>query len=292
LSTYKHLEKFTNGHCTIGDLNEKLCNDFREYLLTAPTFQSPGKTLSQNSAHSYFNKFKAAVRQAFEDKLLPDNPSKIVKRIKQAETQREFLTFEELQALFRTDCEIPLLKKAAIFSSLTGLRFGDIQKLVWGEIQHSNADGYFIRFTQEKTKGAETLYISQQARDQLGDSGVPQEKVFKGLKYNAWYNIKLKQWVMSAGISKNITFHCFRHTYATLLITLGTDIYEVSKMLGHKELKTTQVYAKIIDKKKVDAANRIPDLNSDIPTTENETHGKSQYDPEREKKIEKLYRET
>ena len=73
--------------------------------------------------------------------------------------------------------------------------------------------------------------------------------------------MKLQQWVMKAGISKTITFHCARHTYATLQLTLGTDIYTVSKLLGHKELKTTQVYAKIIDQKKVEAANIIPDLN-------------------------------
>ena len=62
---------------------------------------------------------------------------------------------------------------------------------------------------------------------------------------------------MKAGISKTITFHCARHTYATLQLSLGTDIYTVSKLLGHRELKTTQIYAKIIDEKKQEAANRI-----------------------------------
>jgi site-specific recombinase XerD len=69
--------------------------------------------------------------------------------------------------------------------------------------------------------------------------------------------MKLQQWMMKAGISKTITFHCARHTYATLQLTAGTDIYTVSKLLGHKELKTTQVYAKIIDDKKKEAANKI-----------------------------------
>jgi site-specific recombinase XerD len=91
----------------------------------------------------------------------------------------------------------------------------------------------------------------------LGEKAEPIERVFKGLKYSAWHNIKLQQWVMRAGISKTITFHCARHTYATLQLTLGTDIYTVSKLLGHKDLKTTQVYAKIIDDKKKEAANKI-----------------------------------
>ena len=62
---------------------------------------------------------------------------------------------------------------------------------------------------------------------------------------------------MKAGITKTITFHCARQTYATLQLTLGTDIYTVSKLLGHKELRTTQIYAKVIDDKKKEAANRI-----------------------------------
>jgi len=117
--------------------------------------------------------------------------------------------------------------------------------------------GHYIRFRQKKTKGVETQPISEQAFNLLGERAEPEERVFVGLKYSAWHNLKLQQWVMKAGITKTITFHCARHTYATLQLTMGTDIYTVSKLLGHKELKTTQIYAKIIDDKKKDAANRI-----------------------------------
>ena len=95
----------------------------------------------------------------------------------------------------------------------------------------------------------------------LGEIGEKEDRVFKGLKYSAWHNLKLQQWVMKAGISKTITFHCARHTFATLQLTNGTDIYTISKLLGHRELKTTQLYAKIIDQKKIDASNAIPNLN-------------------------------
>ena len=91
----------------------------------------------------------------------------------------------------------------------------------------------------------------------LGEEKEKTERVFKGLKYSAWHNVKLAQWVLRAGITKNITFHCARHTYATLQLTMGTDIYTVSKLLGHRELKTTQIYAKVIDNKKKEAANKI-----------------------------------
>ena len=73
-------------------------------------------------------------------------------------------------------------------------------------------------------------------------------------------NVELSKWVMKAGITKDITFHCARHTHATLLLTNGVDLYTVSKLLGHKDIKTTQIYAKIIDQKKISAVNSIPQL--------------------------------
>ena len=117
--------------------------------------------------------------------------------------------------------------------------------------------GYYIRFRQRKTRGAETQPISKQAFSLLGEKAEPEDRVFVRLKYSAWHNLKLQQRVMKAGITKTITFHCARHTYATLQLTMGTDIYTVSKPPGYKELKTTQIYAKVIDAKKKDAANRI-----------------------------------
>jgi integrase len=74
---------------------------------------------------------------------------------------------------------------------------------------------------------------------------------------NAKISYYLKDWLIDAGINKHITFHCARHTYATLQLTLGTDIYTVSKLLGHKNLSTTEIYAKVINEKKVEAANKI-----------------------------------
>ena len=99
--------------------------------------------------------------------------------------------------------------------------------------------------------------ISEQAFNLLGERQEPKAKVFEGLYYSAHTNLHLFKWITKAGIIKDITFHCFRHTFATLQLSNGTDIYTVSKMLGHRELKTTQVYAKIIDQTKRNAANKI-----------------------------------
>lgn len=255
-STIKHLRKHCPKDISFAHLDSKFVEGFRDYL--TKTARTPGdKPLSANSAHSYFNKFRAALKQAVKDGIIRANPAEQVDSLPQGDSEREFLTLEELQSVVKHECEIPIIKTAFIFSCLSGLRWSDINKLVWSEIQHSDDYGWYIRFRQKKTKGAETLPISEQARKLLGEIQKPEDRVFKGLRYSAWHNLKLQQWVMKAGISKTITFHCARHTYATLQLTLGTDIFTVSKLLGHKDIRTTQVYTKIIDEKKMEAANRI-----------------------------------
>lgn len=257
LSCYNYLKAFTNGNLMISSLTERFCIDFRDYLQTTNKLNQKTDRLSQNAAHSYFNKFKAAVSEAVKDKILAENPLEDVESIKQAETKREYLTQEELERLAATECKPTLLKKASLFSVLTGLRWSDLTALTWAQIQHSEAEGYFIRFKQQKTKAEETMPISDTAFRLLGERKSALEKPFGDLIYSAWLNTKLNLWVMKAGITKEITFHCFRHTYATLQLSNGTDIYTVSKMLGHKDLKTTAIYTKIIDEKKREAANRI-----------------------------------
>jgi len=255
-SVLKHLQKFTMNGIAFKDMNKAWLEDFKYYLQFEAKSKT-GKRLSQNSQCSYYSKVSAALKEAVKDGILLTNPAAQVGGIKHDDPSREFLTLEELQAAAKKDCDMPLLKNAFIFSALTGLRWSDIEKLVWSEIHHSDQSGYYIRFRQKKTKGAETLPISEQAYQLLGERGKLDDKVFEGLHYSAWNNLKLREWVMKAGITKHITFHCARHTYATLQITLGTDIYTVSKLLGHRHLKTTEVYAKVIDHKKQEAAQKI-----------------------------------
>lgn len=257
MSAYKYLVAFTNEKLKFADLNEKFCNDFRDYLLKAKSNRSIKMQLAQNSAASYFNKFKAALKLAFKEGLLPFDLNSRIEPIKVAETRRNYLTIEELNDLVNTECLNPLLKRAALFSALTGMRFSDIEKLTWSEVEKDPKGGYLIRYKQKKTNGEETLPISDQAFELMGVQDKAQEKVFKGLKYSAFQNKYLYQWLGAAGITKEITFHCFRHTFATLQLSNGTDIFTISKMLGHRELKTTQIYTKIVDKAKREAANKI-----------------------------------
>ncbi len=255
-SMIKHLESFSTTDTPFSKLDRNYVQNFKDYLDKKSRTKS-NTVLSQNSKYSYFNKFRAGLKQAVKDGIIQHNPAESVEGFKQGEPEREFLTLEELKAVSKAECDIEQLKTAFLFSCLSGLRWSDINKMLWSEVQHSDEMGYYIRFRQKKTKGLETQPISDQAYDLLGERQDKDERVFKGLRYSAWHNTKLQQWVMRAGITKTITFHCSRHTYATLQLTMGTDIYTVSKLLGHKELKTTQIYAKVIDEKKKEAANRI-----------------------------------
>jgi integrase len=240
-------------------LNEHFCNEYRKFLLPLDSIPyANNKQLSKGTACIYFGKFKCVLKQAHKDGLIKKDLTGLIDSISTPTTQREFLTYEELQQLAKTPCKKPILKNAAIFSALTGLRVSDILKLVWSEVQYSEAaGGYFIQYRQKKTKSFEVLNVSDQAVSLLGERKGPNEQVFKGFKYSTELNEQLRKWATKAGINKHITFHCFRHTYATLQLSFGTDIYTVSKMLGHRDLSTTQVYAKIIDHTKREAANKI-----------------------------------
>lgn len=262
ISALKYLESFTDSKLKFAELNERLLEDFKEYLLTTKSRKSNKTKLSQNSALSYFNKIKAALREAYHDGILQRDLNARIKPIKEAETRREYLTLEELNRLVKTECNSDLIKRAALFSALTGLRFSDIQKMIWGELTYIEGEGYFLNFNQKKTKGVEVLPISEQAysltKGAEKTKDMPRGKlVFEGLKYSAYNNKHLYQWLGAAGITKNITFHCFRHTYATLQLFNGTDMYTLSKMLGHKDIKTTQIYAKIVDEAKRKTTDKI-----------------------------------
>lgn len=258
----KHLERYCSPSVTFNDMDENFVKGFKKHLDTnAKTKSDLG--LSQNSKYAYFNKFKAALREAYENGYLEKNLVKAVKGFEQGESKREYLTYLELQALSNAQCKYKVLKNAFIFSCLTGLRWSDINKLTWSEVRDEDDESRII-FRQQKTDGLEYLYISNQARSLLGERHAESARVFLGLKYGAHFNAEILRWCMRAGITKHITFHSARHTNAVLLLENGADIYTVSKRLGHKELRTTEIYAKIIDSKMKEAANSIPELKIEI----------------------------
>lgn len=245
-----------NKPLLFGSIDLALIEDYKDFLINAPQGGSKTGTISANTASTYFSIFKAGLHQAFVDGYLTIDLAAKVKNIYFEESQREYLTLEELNKLANTPCDSDILRRAALFSALTGLRHCDIKQLKWRDVV-KDEEHYRLLFTQQKTKGVEYMPISDQAYQLCGERGDADRLVFEGLQNPSWINRPVKKWVEASGITKHITFHCFRHTYATLQLTNGTDIYTVSKMLGHKKVTTTQIYAKIVDEKKEAAADAI-----------------------------------
>ena len=253
----KLMKMFTEGKPMIfSTIDMNLLEDYKNFLINAPQGGSKKGTITRNTASTYFSIFKAGLHQAFIDGYLTVDIAAKAKNIAYSDKQREYLTIDELNTLAATPCDRPIMKRASLFSALTGMRHSDIQKLKWKEII-KDGEHYRILFTQQKTKGVLYMPISDQAYQLCGERGEPDRLVFEGLQDPSWINKPLERWIKAAGITKHITFHCFRHTYATLQLTNGTDIYTVSKMLGHTKVTTTQIYAKIVDEKKEQAADTI-----------------------------------
>lgn len=250
------LKQFAGSTLLFSQVNNRMAEEYKLFLLSAPLGGNKTGTLSQNTASTYFSIFKAALKQAFVEGYFTVDLSAKIKGIQDQESRREYLSIDELNTLAATPCERDVLKRAALFSALTGLRHCDIQKLRWQEIS-INGNQAKLNFTQQKTKGVEYTPISEQALQLCGEPGNPEQFVFEDLPDPSWISRPLKLWVGAAGIKKKITFHCFRHTFATLQLSNGTDIYTVSKMLGHTNVKTTQIYAKVVDEKKNKAAQAI-----------------------------------
>lgn len=266
-SCLHHLKIYdSNEQLTFRDITTEWVQGFKDYLdKDAKAWSHDFRKrldyhpLARNSKLSYFNKLRACLNQAFEERIIQYNPIRGVENFKQEEGTRMYLTVEELQQLVQTDMDHPELRRAFLFSCLTGLRRSDIAKLTWGEVHQQGA---FVRliFKQKKTGGQEYLDINEQAAELLGERGKPQDFVFPYMISPDSQNSIIQQWVYRAGINKKITFHCGRHTFAVMMLDLGADLYTVSKLLGHNSIKTTQIYAKVLDKNKQAAIMSIPKI--------------------------------
>ena len=247
---YMHFHTFTQGKCTFGEINVDLCNRFREYLLTAPQGLHKNRKLHINSAANYWSTFRASIHTAYRDRKIKENPNGFLERIETIPTDKEHLSQDEVIRLASTPCSAPALKRAFLFSCLTALRKSDIKKLTWEEIQPYGSDGVmYVTTRMQKTKDFVHNPISEEALELIGYSPDKRGKVFPDFK-DSMTQAPLKNWLKDAGITKHISYHCSRHSFACLQLDAGTSIAVVQRYLGHKNVATTEVYAKISDAQK------------------------------------------
>jgi len=248
-NTLKHLQDFTSGRIQFSAVTDDWLETFKTYLVSK---------VSPNTAHTYFSKIKATLKQAVKEKIILSNPGDLVSQIKRQDTERTFLKLTEIGRLAQTHCRHHEVKRAFLFSCFTGLRVSDIIALQWHQIKDDT-----IEFRQKKTKSFEYLNLSAMASKILTDR--PNPKILN-MQNTTVFNVPshsqickvLKQWCKDAGIDKRVSFHTARHTFATLALTQGVDLYTVSKLLGHKTIQATQIYAKIVDEKKKAAMEMLP----------------------------------
>jgi integrase len=240
---------------SFGEMNRAKVEEFATYLANYTSRRKDGRKLSFGSQIILVRCLQAVLNDAYKDGIITFSPSTTMPEMKGERKQKQFLTLAELQKLQQTECTNDTVKRLLLFSALTGMRHSDCVALRWENI--TDGENPSIKFTQQKTKGVVYMPISEEALQFCGQRKSPKDKVFEKVHSSSKCNTIIEKWIERAEIDKKITFHCFRHTFATLQLTHGTDIYTVSKMLGHSDVKTTQIYAQIVDEKKQQAANAV-----------------------------------
>lgn len=230
-SALKHLERYCRPDMTFRDVTPEFVQGFKDYLDRTARVRDKRKKaktsedlkpISNATKVSYFNKLRACINQAFEDRIMPHNPLRGIEGFKLEERERVYLTLDEVKAMAAAECKYPILKRAFMFSCLTGLRKSDIEKMKWKEVRQQ---GEFTRivFRQKKTGGQEYIDINPQAVAYMGERRGEEDHVFPNFSYSSYYLMELKRWAVRAGITKDITFHTGRHTSQTSINSLITN---------------------------------------------------------------------
>jgi integrase len=196
---------------------------------------------------------------AVKENLIAVDPAAGIKKIKRNEPDKIFLNTDELQKLASADFlaeRSGVIKRAFLFACNTGLRISDLISLLWGSIEYKPLQ---IIKRQEKTDHKVFVPLNDNAWRIINDGKIHNfnEPVFPGLEKSTHTRF-LRKWAKAAGVNKNFSWHTARHTFAVLSLESGADLYTVSKLLGHTDIKTTQVYAKATDKMKREAVNALP----------------------------------
>lgn len=251
----RHLLLYKGDKVTMREVDKAYCMGFLDYLNAL--------NMANVTTAGYFRCLNCALNLAVKEEILPYNPiTKISsdQRIKIPESTREYLTVDEVKTLIAADCINEGTKRAYLFSCFCGLRYSDIKALTWGDVL-LDGEQYRVKIVMVKTQKTLYLPLSKEALRWMPERGDVKdtEKVFS-LPSQCYLNVVLRTWAANSGITKHVTFHTARHTFATLELTAGAELYTVSKLLGHTQVKTTQIYAKIIDKKKDEAVNRLSSL--------------------------------
>lgn len=246
-----------NSEITLADVDKEFLSGFMEHLVSRSAHNTDKKKLTKTTVFLYLCYVRAALNYAVSESVIPKSPFKGITKatLSVKEHKREYLTVEEIKRLIATPCHREDIKGAFLFSCFSGLRIYDIINLRWKDIVKTAAH-WQVEIIQYKTGVELFLPLNMNAREWLPEKpegATAEDRVFPRL--TRYYGQTLGTWMKKAGITKSITFHAGRHSFATLCLTAGVDIYTTSQLLGHTTIRHTQRYARIINAKKEEAVS-------------------------------------
>ena len=260
----KYLADSKKMFISLAEVDANFCRGYVKFLRS---FQNSHikhgepRPISENTANRYLGMFSTALNNAVRQGILRNNPMKELgarERIQPKDSKKEYLTIEELRTLMETDCYRPEVKQAFVFACFTGLRLSDMYRLSPIHIfKTPDGKGEYIDLEMQKTEKPVIIPLSEEAKRWLPKPKGNDIPFFDIPTTQTVIGRALRKWAEAAGIEKHISFHCSRHTFGTMMLTLGADLYTTSKLMGHSNIQTTEIYAKIVDKKKEEAISLI-----------------------------------
>ena len=232
------------------DIDLRFIMSYREYLLTE-------RNNNLNTASKSLKFLRGMINHAIKQRIIESDPFEHIK-ISSYQGNREYLTKIELQALesYYQKTTVKSHKRVLqyfLFNCYVGLRYKDLKALRWDNIKKTKIDSEtveYIEIVMHKTKKIVTIPLLEKAKKYLPEAEIKLGRIFN-VYTNQVTNRILKEIALAAGIHKVLTSHIARHTFATMAIEAGVPIETVSDLLGHTQIKTTQIYAKITLKKKI-----------------------------------------
>jgi len=263
-TTYDHIIQFLKQQYSLNDI---MLKDIPYSFITdLEHFLKVTRKCNHNSSQKYIRNFRKIVNNAIKNDWLDKDPFRAY-RVKLKDTKRVFLTKEELAALEEVQLQINRLEQVRdvfIFCCYTGLSYVDVEKLSAKQIVKGHDGEYWINIDRTKTGNASNIPMLSKAMKLIEKYKDKPHIITIGkllpVISNQRINAYLKELASVANIDKKLTFHAARHTFATT-VTLSNGIPRetVSAMLGHKNFKTTQIYAKVVQEK---ISNDMKKLNA------------------------------
>lgn len=250
--TVRYLEEMLMIKYNLKDIPLKDINN--AFILEFEHFVKVTKGCAQNATVKYLKNLKKVVRLALANKWIEDDPFYDI-HFHQTQSNRAFLTEEELNLIIKKDFDIPRLEVVRdifVFCSLTGLAFTDVQHLTPDHISQDNTGAYWIRKSREKTNNMCNIPLLDMPRMIMEKYKEHPECIKKGVALpvpsNQRMNSYLKEIADVCGIKKTLSTHIARHTFACVAIANKVSMESIAKMLGHTDIRTTKIYARLMDR--------------------------------------------